>query len=61
MKIPKMLENYLEETEQNSEEMSISDLLEAAKWVDGEYYDTDEYTCNDVVALKWFIRKYEKV
>lgn len=59
MKIPKMLYDYLEETEQNAEEMSFAELFEESSWVlscynMGEYY-SDEYTKSDVTALKRFI------
>lgn len=59
MKIPKMLDDYLEETEQSAESMSLAELFEEAKWVlsqynSGDYY-TDEYTGRDVSSLKAFI------
>lgn len=61
MKIPKMLCDYLEETEQDSESMSAAELFEEASWVlsqykVGEYYN-DEYTARDASALKAFITR----
>ena len=61
MKIPKMLEDYLEETEQDSESMSAAELFEEASWVlsqykAGEYYN-NEYTTRDASALKAFITR----
>ena len=61
MKIPKMLDDYLEETEQNADGMSLAELFEEAKWVlsqynSGDYY-TDEYTVRDVSTLKAFITR----
>ena len=61
MKIPKMLEDYLEETEQDAEQMSFAELFEEANWVlsqynVGEYYNND-YTKTDVAALKRFITR----
>lgn len=61
MKIPKMLCDYLEETEQDSESMSAAELFEEANWVlsqhkVGEYYN-DEYTPRDASALKAFITR----
>ena len=61
MKIPKMLEDYLDETEQESESMSASELFEEARWVlsqhkVGEYYN-DLYTKKDVAALRAFITR----
>ncbi len=58
MKIPKMLEDYLEETEQDAEQMSFAELFEEASWVlaqhrVGEYYN-DQYSTKDVAALKRF-------
>lgn len=61
MKNPKMLEDYLEETEQSAESMSLAELFEEARWVlsqynSGDYY-TDEYTGRDVSTLKAFITR----
>lgn len=61
MKIPKMLDDYLEETEQMPEEMSAAELFEEARWVlsqfnCGEYYN-DEYSTKEVAALKRFITR----
>lgn len=61
MKIPKMLDDYLEETEQNADDMSLAELFEEAKWVlsqynSGDYY-TDDYTGRDVSTLKAFITR----
>lgn len=61
MKIPKMLDDYLEETEQSAESMSLAELFEEARWVlsqynSGDYY-TDEYTGRDVSSLKAFITR----
>ena len=61
MKIPKMLDDYLEETEQSAESMSLAELFEEAGWVlsqytSGDYY-TDEYTVRDVSSLKAFITR----
>ena len=61
MKIPKMLEDYLEETEQDADEMSNAELFEEARWVlsqynVGEYYN-DMYSTKDVAALKRFITR----
>lgn len=61
MKIPNMLEDYLLETEQNSEEMSAAELFEEASWVMSQYkvgeYYSDQYTTRDVSALKAFITR----
>lgn len=61
MKIPKMLDDYLEETEQNAENMTAAELFEEASWVMsqykvGEYYN-DEYTKQDASSLKAFITR----
>lgn len=61
MKIPKMLDDYLLETEQDSESMSAAELFEEASWVlsqykVGEYYN-EEYTTIDASALKTFITR----
>ena len=58
MKIPKMLEDYLEETEQDADEMTAAQLFEEASWVlsqyrVGEYYN-EMYSIQDVAALKRF-------
>ena len=58
MKIPKMLDDYLEETEQNAEEMTAAQLFEEASWVLSQYkvgeYHNDDYNNQDVAALKRF-------
>ena len=56
-----MLDDYLEETEQSAESMSLAELFEEARWVlsqynSGDYY-TDEYTGRDVSNLKAFITR----
>lgn len=61
MKIPKMLDDYLAETEQDSESMSAAKLFEEASWVlsqykVGEYYN-EEYTTRDAATLKAFITR----
>lgn len=61
MKIPQMLDDYLAETEQDSESMSAEELFEEANWVlsqykVGEYYD-NEYTARDAATLKAFITR----
>jgi len=61
MKIPKMLDDYLEETEQDEETMSPEELYEEASWVlsqynVGEYYN-DQYTKKDVAALHAFMTR----
>lgn len=58
MKIPKMLDDYLEETEQDAASRSAAELFEEARWVlsqyeVGEYYN-DQYTKQDVAALRAF-------
>lgn len=61
MKTPKMLEDYLEETEQSAESMSLAELFEEARWVMSQYkcgdYYTDEYTTRDAANLKAFITR----
>lgn len=61
MKIPKMLQDYLDETEQNSDSMSVAELFEESSWVlsqyrVGEYYN-NEYTVRDAALLKSFITR----
>lgn len=61
MKIPKMLQDYLDETEQDSDSMSFAELYEEASWVlsqyrIGEYYN-DEYTSRDAATLKAYITR----
>ena len=61
MKITKMLQDYLDETEQDAERMSAAELFEEASWVlsqykVGEYYN-DEYTARDAATLKAFITR----
>ena len=61
MKIPKMLDDYLEETEQSAESMSLAELFEEARWVLSQYkcgdYYADEYTTRDAANLKAFITR----
>ena len=61
MKIPKMLDDYLEETEQNADSMTAAELFEEARWVLSQYkmgeYCNDEYTARDASALKAFITR----
>lgn len=61
MKIPKMLNDYLDETEQYAEDMSAAELFEEASWVlsqykVGEYYN-ETYSKKDVSLLKGFITR----
>ena len=59
MKIPRMLNDYLEETEQNADDMSFTELFEEAQWVLSEYHYGDYYpsmySAKDAAALKRFI------
>lgn len=64
MKLPKMLDDYLEETEQYADDMTTAELYEESAWVlsqykVGEYYN-DQYTARDVSALKAFITRINK-
>lgn len=64
MIIPKMLEDYLDETEQNADEMRAAELFEEASWVlaqykVGEYYN-DQYTKKDASALRAFITRISR-
>lgn len=61
MKIPKMLDDYLEETEQFADDMTAAELFEEASWVlsqykVGEYYN-EQYTSKDASELKAFITR----
>lgn len=61
MKIPKMLDDYLLETEQEAEAMRYSELFEEARWILSEYkcgdYYTGLYSKKDVAQLKAFITR----
>ena len=64
MKIPKMLEDYLDETEQDAGSMSAAELFEEATWVlsqykVGEYYN-DQYTKKDTAALRAFVTRISR-
>lgn len=64
MKIPKMLDSYLDETEQTAESMSAKELLDEARWVLSQYmagdYYNDEYTTRDAAVLKSFITRISR-
>ena len=65
MKIPKMLNDYLDDTEQITERMSTAELFEEAAWVLAQYrcgdlYGDTEYSAKDAAALKAFITRISK-
>lgn len=64
MKIPKMLDDYLEETEQYADDMTDAELYEESAWVLSQYkagdFYNDQYTVRDVSALKAFITRINK-
>lgn len=68
MKIPKMLDDYLESTEQNPALMNREEILEEAKWIlnlyeNGEWIedsDNGRYTNRDAGQVKRFISLLQK-
>ena len=70
MKIPTMLEDYLLETEQDSEAMSAAELFEEASWVMSQYKvgeiakvdDFDDDRRNECApGIHFFITRQEAV
>lgn len=61
MKLPLMLDEYLDETEQDPETMTQAELIEEAKWVLWNYEEAeggrDYGTPAGAKALKAFIRR----
>lgn len=62
MKLPKMLDDYLEDTAQIADDMTAAELFEEASWVlaqykSGDLYGDTEYTKKDAAALRAFITR----
>ena len=62
MKLPKILDEYLDETEQDANSMSKEEILTEAKWVLWEcwnnpsFVESGNYKPQSIAALKRFVR-----